>query len=255
MTTAPSAAETPDWLEEPEESFYESRLSGRAQSKLARAADAWVGYRESRASRTMGPSSRAWREFLSYYNGLYQSQAPDPYEFGRLLVRNGVPTWPNPYAEGANEHFDFHPEGLILADLEAVLADLSESWAQQQGDAEEEHTPAEGGLSLEWPPMQEVLRLQELDRLRCQRQWRKIAGVCWIQSVLKLKDLQWLRARVHEDNLTWATIHALKTAPLKAYGLSGTKALAAALRLGLLTQKIADDLKEKMDESGEFKHA
>ena len=251
MKAANIPLEDQDSFDALDESFYENHPAPPTHSRMTRLLDWWVGVREKRSARSQGPSSRAWEEMLSYYNGLYQSHGPDPVRFERLLLRNGVPVWPNPFPEGVAQHFDFHPDGLLLSDLEAILEDLSDFWHQQEPG--EEDSPVVESNPAYWPQMQEILHLQEIDRLRCRREWRKIAGVCWGLALIRMRNTEWIETRVHADNLTWATIHALKTAPWKTYGVSAKEVLEAAIRLNLLPDTIAEDLRKKIGESSEAK--
>lgn len=201
-------------------------------------ADRWVGFWESRRS---SPSPRAWAEVLGYYGNLYQTKGPDPEAFRRLLTRNGVPTWRNPFPEGEAQHFLYHPEGLVLADLEAILEDLTLNWGDQQKRVSDEKEPPDEFLTR-WPTMEEALQLRELETTRRRRHWSRLSAVCWGMLLLHAKNLEGLRDRVHEDNLAWATVHAWKVAPWEMWGINPAHVLEAAVRLGVLREKAKQNL-------------
>lgn len=84
---------------------------------------------------TWGGLMRPWRrstaaaasEWMGYYAGLYTERGPDPDAFARLLSRNGFWHIPNPYREGHEDHYRFHPDGVTLSDIDFVLGRWSAS--------------------------------------------------------------------------------------------------------------------------------
>lgn len=67
------------------------------------------------------PMARAARDWEMYYRGLYRSRDPDPRLFSRLLTAHGFWNVPNPFPAGRPEYFLHHPDGVVLADVDAVL--------------------------------------------------------------------------------------------------------------------------------------
>jgi len=93
------------------------------------------------------PSVRARKEYLDYYKGLYHSSSPDLKKIQRLLIRNGVPEWPNPFPEGLPEHYHIHPDGFLSGDLLAVLEDWKESKLGEEISEEEKRMKNQYNLS------------------------------------------------------------------------------------------------------------
>lgn len=219
---------------------------------LSKQSDRLKGFWERR--RKGPPSAGAWEEMLSYYEGLYQERAPDPERFMRLLRRCGVPQCPNPFPEGEAQHFFYHPDLLVMADLEAVLNDLVLEWSEQDNantPSVAQEVPLEPLAEDEWPDVGRVMRLRELELARQSREWSRLAGVCWALVLLDGQSLAPLKDRVHKTNLGWATIHAWRTAPLAQWGLSSKDVLNAAQAHGILSAKVVkhllDDAQAEID--------
>lgn len=209
------------------------------RSRVAALQDAWVGFLERRRPH---PSRRAWDEALDYYEGRYQTRGPDPAAFRRLLARNGVPAWPNPFQESEARHFLYHPDGLLLADIEAVLESLMASWAAVPGAPALPPPEAEDAFDVAWPTMEEALSFREEDLRRERREWCKDAAVCWGMVILAASSLESVKKVVHEDNLSWATIHAWQTAPWARWGIDSRKVLSRAVGLGILRSATMESL-------------
>jgi hypothetical protein len=241
---APSSMRLSPSVDADEAPNRSSPLSG-VRHRFQCLADRWVGFWE---SRRLSPSPRAWAEALDYYGSLYQTKGPDPEAFRRLLTRNGVPTWRNPFPEGEAQHFLYHPEGLVLADLEAILEDLALNWKNQQEGVPEEKEPPDEFLT-QWPTMEEALQLRELETTRRMRHWSRLSAVCWGMLLLQAKNLDGLRERVHEDNLAWATVHAWKVAPWEMWKVDPARVLEAAVRLGVLSEKVKQNLLSSRSEA------
>jgi hypothetical protein len=165
--------------------------------------DGLLGWREHRHQRRRHrPSQRALSEWLAYYQGLYRGHEPQPDLYGRLLRRNGVPDWPNPYRPGDPGYYDFHPDGLLAADLEAILQGIQQDWG---------------------PPAQRDPQVA---------QHRAAARVCWAQVVVHADSLARIAQRLHPDNLRLATTDAASSSDLARVGLTSDQVLASAVKHG-----------------------
>lgn len=165
--------------------------------------DGWLGRREQWHQRHgQRPSLRATDEWLAYYQGLYRGHEPQPDLFARLLRRNGTPDWPNPFREGDPGFYDFHPEGLLSAEVEAILRGIQQAWGPKRQ------------------------RSEEVDR------HRHIAQVCWALVVVGPDPLSHLSRRVHVSNLNLATVDAASSKDLERVGLTSEEVMAAAVRRG-----------------------
>lgn len=182
------------------------------------------------------PSDRARKEYLDYYAGLYQDRGPNPAHFQEMLRRNGRPFMANPFPEGTREHYLYHPEGLVLADLEAILGNQVQDWkvTKEPSGEPEEHA--------KWPTIDEAITAQEGRLLEVEREWALLGGVCWGMLLIYPGSLDWLKERVHADNLAWATVHALNTAPWRGWGVRRAKVLTRALEHNLFSEKVANRL-------------
>lgn len=182
------------------------------------------------------PSDRARQEYLDYYAGLYQDQGPNPARFRELLLRNGRPFMVNPFPEGSPEHYLYHPEGLGLADLEAILESQAQDWKAMS------KSPQEPEKGARWPSIDEAISSQN-NRLReVEREWALQGGVCWGMLLMHPGSLDWLRERVHTDNLAWATVHALNKSPWSKWGVDRSRVLSRALEHNLFSQRVAESL-------------
>ena len=199
--------------------------------------DACVGFVERRRP---FPSDRATAEYLAYYEGLYQERGPNPLAFRVMIRRNGRPFLTNPFPEGDPDHYLYHPDGLIMADIEAVLGGLANHWEKLSSKSEE--TSPDDSSPYQWPSIDEADRARRQDVLETEARWAKLAGVCWAMVLLEPGPLDWLRERVHADNLAWATVQALRTSPLVEWGVNPHEVVAQAISSGVLPARVAKEL-------------
>jgi hypothetical protein len=200
----------------------------------------WTDTRLSREERhrrdeNEGPSPRAFQEFLSYYTGLYQTRGPDPLRFSRLLTRNGLPDWVNPYPESAAEHYEFHPQGLLAADVDYLLQAIEEDWAGKENErpvppafpdsvmatGQSRLSAPAGHTARQWPSLYGADAGRESDRLREHVLWRAEARKCWALAIVAAYRQQvegsipfaHLLREVHPDNLWLVTVDAYQNLP------------------------------------------
>lgn len=205
---------------------------------IQKAQDRWVGFWERRRGVAYRPSPMAWKEALAYYEGLYQDRGPDPLAFRRLLVRRGTPDWKNPFPEGMVEHYRYHPEGLMLADVEAILGEVLNAWKPPPVSPE---LPL--GVELgEWPTLEQATQLRLEEQIKEERSWGHLACVCWGFALLNGEPLRETISKIHADNLTWATVHAWRHVDWSAWGVSGEQVLRAASGLGILSIAMTEEL-------------
>lgn len=198
------------------------------------ATNRWVGFHERRRGY---PSTRALSEFLDYYAGLYQDRGPDPRAFAALLRRNGRPFLANPFPEGNPDHYLYHPGGLVLADLEAVLSGVARKWRAPLASRSPE--PPADASAPPWPTLEQAQVAQQRHASGVEAGWALDAGVCWGLVLMEAGSLDWLRVRVHPDNLAWATVEALRHSPWGRWGVNPRRVLSAALDKGVLSPQVA----------------
>lgn len=178
-------------------------VARRADQAITQIRDRVRGLQERWYQRRSGrPSGRAREEWLGYYQGLYRGHEPQPALFRRLIQRNGVPDWPNPYREGDPGYYDFHPEGLLAADLEAILR----------------------GVQQDWGPRRD--RSEEVER------HRQAARLCWALAVTSADPLNHLVRRLHVANLNMATMDAASSSHLAAAGMTSQDVVDSSVRRG-----------------------
>lgn len=199
--------------------------------------DRWVGWWEKRRQRAgRGPSLRAWREASAYYSGLYQDRPPVPSDFRRLLIRCGTPDWANPFPEGDAGHFLFHPMGFLAADLETVLEAVQEVWSQNMPTI---GSPDTASVSEEWPDLATSQEAGHQSRRQTDREWGRLAGVCWALAIVEGTGMPRLRQQVHLDNLSLATWYAAEHIDLEQWGLTKQQLIASAIKQDIVSPQSA----------------
>lgn len=197
----------------------------RASQQWQALQDRCVGAREARhRHRRHRPSHRAMAEWLAYYQGLYRGHEPDPDTYTRLLARNGVPDWANPYRPGDTDYYDYHPEGLLAADLEAILLGVQQDWTVAQ------------------------------DRDATVERHRQLARLCWAQVVVRTDSLAQISRHLHVANLRLATFDAALSPDLGLLGLTADQVRAGATTHGwqsrdpesLSLQRMITDLTDRL---------
>lgn len=192
------------------------------------------------------PSLRAREEYLEYYNGLYHTSGPDFKKLERLIRRNGVPEWPNPFPEGMPEHYQLHPDGFLMADLLAVLEDWKEGLMSKELNAEEERLlkALEDG---QWLKMQEQLEWQEIQALKKHREWRKLGLVQWgFYLSHQAGPFTLLNQKVHPHNIEVALHHVLNHREwLEQHGLDVFDLLKKCIANQMLTTASAQKWKKQ----------
>lgn len=214
--------------------------------------DAYVGLQEKkRRLKGLSASSRALKETLNYYTGLYQNKSPNPVLFFRFLKRNGVPDWNNPYPETTSEYYHLHPLGFIAADVDYLLQALEQDWENQ----ETQSTPSKHHFSMEamadvlevmvekndfmgkWPSLYDSELEHEQNFLTIQADWRNNARQCWALMLIfayqqeeeyrkvypKSKNysaFHRLKKEIHPDNLWLITVDAYQNYPESLFGFS-----------------------------------
>lgn len=183
-----------------------------------------------------GTSRRAWREVLAYYDA-HEQDGPDPAAFRRLIRRNGLPDWANPFHEGQEEHYRCHPLGMLAADVELIL----EAWFM---DVEPEHASASAPAAT-WPTLAESHRRERQERHRQRVSKQARARVCWAMAVAS-GGLSRLRSVLHPDNLMAATTDAVLRGDLEPWGLSAPKVWRSAGRQGLVPTSSPQEVWERL---------
>lgn len=206
----PDPDESPSWKTRWRDRWHQHAIYHQWQ----RLTDALVGWQDAWARRgRQRPSYAAQEEWWAYYQGLYQEHDPDLFMFDRLLRRRGVPDWVNPYPMDDEAHYDFHPDGLMLADIQAVLLGVRARWSVERGD------PTEIALL---------------------KHHGEMAAACMGLALARGKA-RWpiTRAHVGAENLAMVVTEAA-LADLTAYRVSPVQVLQGAVRAQLLDAADAD---------------
>lgn len=214
--------------------FWCQRFLAAGGSLLQKVQDAWIRHDEARFQRrSHGPSARAMGEILDYYTRAAE-YGPHPEAFARLIRRNGLPDWPNPFPEGQEEHYLIHPLGFLAADLEHIVA----GWAQEPVAP----IPPEPSL---WPTVEESALAAYQARRRDDKEVRARARVCWAMAVMA-GPLSRLRRQIHPHNLLAATTDAVLRGPLHEFGLDPDAVWASAQKQGWAPDLKAREVWSKM---------
>lgn len=205
-----------------------------------RAADAVLGWVERHRPVHWGPSRRTWHEVMDYFS-LHAQEGPCPVRFRRLLKRNGLPDWANPFPEGAAEHYTFHPLGLLAADVSLIL----EAWTQKNLPHSDAASEEEGlkklGDGVLWPTLSEAAAERWREQRQHDRQARAQARVCW--AMVLMAGAPWrLRDTVHPENLVAATLDAVLRGDLASWGLSPQQVWTEAVRHGIVPPRNPNEL-------------
>lgn len=227
--------------------FYEN-LALLIEEKII---DRSIGFFERyRHKKGKGFSVRALNEFLEYYENLYQEENPDIEEFYKLLKRNGTPDMANPFNEGNNKYYSYHPLGFVAADLATLLEGMHSSMEEGLQFLEEIDNKVKKEKhrdKKEWLTFFDFLDDAEQDRLENKENNQKLALLSWA-LVLSLGDsLENLKKEVHPDNLEVATIETLFIVEEKDLpGNIKLKDIAnGAIKLGILDEFVANKILEE----------
>jgi len=198
-------------------------------------ADRGMGWREAWHQRgNRRPSWAAQEEWWAYYQGLYQGKDPDVAQYARLLRRRGVPDWINPYPPGEPGHYDFHADGLLAADLEAILRGIRLTLMTP--------APLPAPSTVNAMPTAAVPTPQEWRAAHILHQY-EAARLCWALVVARGQPLPVLTQQIHASNLAMA-LTDVAAAPLTQVGLTPAKLFAGAVRARLLP---ADEARKILD--------
>lgn len=204
--------------------------------------DRWVGWWERRRqSKGQGPSERAWAEALDYFAGRYRERWPDPKVLARLVRRNGTPDWSNPFPQGHPQHYDYHPDGLLMMDITVLLEGMMQTLDDSAAHLDESETPRNRD-QVEWITLEDAVHDNEHDaRARSQAQQR-LAMVSWAMVLAWGNGLSRAWQAVHRDNLTAITIETLLVLDPSPWGLTLPKIAAGAVAAGLINLPMAQAL-------------
>ncbi len=154
------------------------------------------------ADPSYGPSDEAIDAASEYYSGLYQSRLPDPVEFSRICSKYGVPDWPNPYPESEVQHYEFHPDGFLFADLEAILVDMMK---EREGRLENMDQQT-------WPDLASAVTRAHLQNEDFQHRCAMAARHCWAIMLASGQAAPRIAAHVHPDNIWLVNMDILNQA-------------------------------------------
>jgi hypothetical protein len=153
------------------------------------------------------PNAAAIAAAISYYDGLYQDTTPDPAKFFALVSNHGLPDWPNPFLPGEEGYYRIHPDGFLLADIEAIVEDLVIDRLHHGNPSE--LPPADAGA---WPDPR-VSASINIEQASISRSiYAKIARHCWAIALSSGTTPSRLLGIVHPDNLWLVNMEVLALA-------------------------------------------
>lgn len=221
--------------------------------------DKIIGFGEKRRHKKgKGFSKRALNEFLLYYKDLYQEKSPNIKTLHKLLIRNGTPDMANPYSEGNNDYYSYHPLGFIVADLEVILQGMTESMQETDNEIdniEKIQNEVRHRDEKMWLTVSEFIEDDEKDKKDKKEQDQHLALQSWALILALGDSIENLKKEVHMDNIEIATIETIlivKTSELPP-SITLDNITAGAIRLGILNEKFALSVLKQRKEIDEGK--
>lgn len=207
--------------------------------------DKIIGFGEKRRHKKgKGFSKRALNEFLFYYKDLYQEKSPDIQALHKLLIRNGTPDMANPYSEGNNDYYSYHPLGFIVSDLEIILEGMTNSMQETENEFENIEKLQDKVRHRDektWLTVSEFIEDDEKDAKDKKEKDQHLALQSWAMILALGDSLEYLKKEVHMDNIEIATIETILIVKISELPASITleSIVAGSIKLGILNEKFA----------------
>lgn len=183
-------------------------------------------------------SSYFFSAWLEYYDEINISKDHNIDEFLVLAKKWGVPDIPNPHPEGVQEHYHYHPQGLLISDAEKVLTPISTPLSI------EEDLLCSIGHALD----KDVAREKALRRFTTQTVERQ-DSLCIIAICIYFNcKFERLKNVAHPDDVRFIITEALLEGQYERYNIKFKDVLKAALYNKLIDKKTAKKiLNTKLD--------
>lgn len=205
-----------------------------------------------------GFSKRALNEFLFYYKDLYHEKSPDIKALHKLLIRNGTPDMANPYSEGNDDYYSYHPLGFIVADLEVILEGMTHSMQETENEFENIEKLQDKVRHRDektWLTVSEFIEDDEKDAKDKKEKNQHLALQSWAMILALGDSLEYLKKEVHIDNIEIATIETILIVKISELpsSINLERIVAGAIKLGILNEKFALSVLKQRQEIDEGK--
>lgn len=207
-----------------------------------------IGKKERELINSEGHSERALKEYLEYYDGLYQEKIPDLTLLISLVKRNGSPDIANPYTSDSEDYFKYSIYSLMAADLEVILENILRELKEgeiliRSNDEFYEGNENEKILTL----MKSFEKNQNDENVKSKKMFEK-ALQSWAIIMVYGTGCEYLKKQINVNNITTATIETILHVQNKEIGLSMDKIVDGAIKFGFIHAGLGKSLLQKRKE-------
>jgi len=207
-----------------------------------------IGKKERELINSEGHSERALKEYLEYYDGLYQEKTPDLTLLISLVKRNGSPDIPNPYTSDSEDYFKYSIYSLMAADLEVILENILRELKEgeiliRSNDEFYEGNENEKILTL----MKSFEKNQNDENVKSKKMFEK-ALQSWAIIMVYGTGCEYLKKQINVNNITTATIETILHVQNKEIGLSMDEIVDGAIKFGFIHAGLGKSLLQKRKE-------
>lgn len=231
-------------------SFVKDKLD-RLKSIKDKYQDNSIGKKERKAIAEEGHSERALKEFLGYYDGLYQEKDPDLEYFIKLVKRNGSPDVPNPYTQDSEEYFKYNTYSIMGADLEYILESIIKELKEGEQfiyDNESFYEEAQNDSSKKTITLLKAMEKNNNDEnIRAKRLFEN-ALQAWAVIIVYGTGCEYLRRNIDESNIKVATVETILSVNAAEIGLTVEQIAENAAKYNFINQGLANALLKQRQE-------
>lgn len=207
-----------------------------------------IGKKERELINSEGHSERALKEYLEYYDGLYQEKIPDLTLLISLVKRNGSPDIANPYTSDSEDYFKYSIYSLMAADLEVILENILRELKEgeiliRSNDEFYEGNENEKILTL----MKSFEKNQNDENVKSKKMFEK-ALQSWAIIMVYGTGCEYLKKQINVNNITTATIETILHVQNKEIGLSMDEIVDGAIKFGFIHAGLGKSLLQKRKE-------
>lgn len=207
-----------------------------------------IGKKERQLINSEGHSERALKEYLEYYDGLYQEKTPDLPLLISLVKRNGSPDIANPYTSDSEDYFKYSIYSLMAADLEVILENILRELKEgeiliRNNDEFYEGNENERILTL----MKSFEKNENDENVKSKKMFEK-ALQSWAIIMVYGTGCEYLKKQINVNNITTATIETILHVQNKEIGLSMDEIVDGAIKFGFIHAGLGKSLLQKRKE-------
>lgn len=207
-----------------------------------------IGKKERELISSEGHSERALKEYLEYYDGLYQEKTPNLPLLISLVKRNGSPDIANPYTSDSEEYFKYSIYSLMATDLEVILENILRELKEgeiliRSNDDFYEKNENEKILTL----MKSFEKNENDENVKSKKMFEK-ALQSWAVIMVYGTGCEYLKKQINVNNITTATIETILHVENKEIGLSMDEIVDGAIKFGFIHTGLGKSLLQKRKE-------